>query len=58
MRKVVITLGKVLDKFMEKYAYALKWGYVRKPISWALYQTWKWVDENEKERQTDVQESN
>lgn len=46
----LITPSKAIDKLMENYAYALKWDYVRKPMSWALYQTWKWADENERER--------
>lgn len=58
MRKVFITPSKVIDKFMENLDTAFKRNYVRKPHAWALYETWKWVDENEKERQTDVRESN
>lgn len=26
---------------------------IKKPISWALYQTWKWADANEEEKRTD-----
>ena len=25
--------------------------YIKKPIAWALYQTWKWADFNERERE-------
>lgn len=25
--------------------------HIKKPIAWALYQTWKWADFNEKERE-------
>ena len=33
---------------------AQKYGSViKKPISWALYQTWKWADANEKEVNAD-----
>lgn len=33
-----------LEKFVEQ---AMKDKSIRKPISWALYQTWKWADANE-----------
>ena len=36
-----------IRKFNEFYDKALKSDYVKKPISWALYQTWKWFDEIE-----------
>ena len=29
---------------------------IRKPISWALYQTWKWADANEEEREVNAME--
>jgi hypothetical protein len=29
---------------------------IKKPISWALYQTWKWADFNEKEREVNADE--
>lgn len=29
---------------------AMKSDYIKKPISWALYQTWKWADATEEER--------
>lgn len=35
-----------LEKFVEQ---AMKDKSIRKPISWALYQTWKWADQNEEE---------
>lgn len=28
---------------------AMKSDYIKKPISWALYQTWKWADVTEEE---------
>ena len=37
-----------LEKCIEQ---AMKSDYIRKPISWALYQTWKWADANEEERE-------
>lgn len=33
-----------LEKLIEQ---AKKDKHIKKPISWALYQTWKWADENE-----------
>ena len=29
---------------------------IRKPIAWALYQTWKWADEHEKPREAGEEE--
>ena len=39
----------VLKKFEEYYKKAMKNPFIRKPIAWSLYQTWKWVDANEGE---------
>lgn len=40
----------VVKKFEEYYKKAMKYPRsIRKPIAWSLYQTWKWVDANEKE---------
>lgn len=39
-----------LEKLVEQ---AQKNPYIRKPISWALYQTWKWANQNEEEREND-----
>ena len=39
-----------LEKLVEQ---AQKNSYIRKPISWALYQTWKWANQNEEEREND-----
>lgn len=40
-----------LEKCIEQ---AMKSDYIRKPISWALYQTWKWADANEEEREVNA----
>ena len=45
-----ITPGNAIDCFLDKLKYAYKYDYINKPVSWALYQTWKWADKNEKER--------
>lgn len=52
-----MTLGKVVDYFLKEYNKALKNSYVRKPISYALYHTWKMIDEKEKPR-NDIERSN
>ena len=42
------------DKAMLKcaiiYDFAVKLKFIKKPISYALYQTWKYFDEKERER--------
>ena len=45
-----MTLGKVFSHIQSLYQQALIDPTIRKPISWALYQTWKWVDKQEAER--------
>lgn len=37
---------------------AMESNYIQKPISWALYQTWKWADANEEEREVRADENN
>lgn len=46
-----MTLGKAIDIFVIKYKVALGNPIIRKPISWALYQTWIEVEKMEKERE-------
>ncbi len=46
--------GAVLDMFLDYYEKACASPIVRKPISWALYQTWKIVDGLEKPRILEV----
>lgn len=38
----------MLEKYVEQVQ---KDNTIKKPISWALYQTWMWADKNEKERE-------
>ncbi len=45
-----MTLGRVIKHFYELHSEAVSNRYIKKPISWALYQTWKWADEKEKPR--------
>jgi hypothetical protein len=38
------------ERMIEKYVeLAMNNKYINKPITWALYKTWKWADKNEKE---------
>ena len=45
-----ITTDKAFKKFLEYYNRAVKNKVIDKPISWSLYQTWKWSDKKEKPR--------
>lgn len=49
MRDKKITIGKVIDMIANYHYEAVISPTIRKPMSWAIYQTWKWVDEHEKE---------
>lgn len=46
----IVTIGKIIDMIVTNFNVALNTKSIRKPLSWALYQTWKWVDHNEKSR--------
>lgn len=50
VKKRRITLERAITMFCSNYGKALTSTYVRKPIAWALYETWKVVDREEKER--------
>ena len=43
-------LGNTIAYLEKKLEEAEKSDYVEKPFSWALYQTWKWVDQKEQPR--------
>lgn len=45
-----VTVGNMVEEFLIHYAEGLKRDYIKKPIAWALYQTWLWADKNEKVR--------
>ena len=49
MRKV-IDFADVVLIFREQYEKAKEQAYVRKPLAFALYQTWKIVDKKEMEK--------
>ena len=44
------TLIKVINYLEKQYDTALSLGFINKPISYALYQTWKHFDEIEENR--------
>ena len=39
---------KIIEIFMKHYNFALETDFVDKPISYAMYQTWRYCDEHEK----------
>jgi hypothetical protein len=43
------TLENVIKRLTAFYGEALTQERIRKPLSWALYQTWIWCDESEKQ---------
>ena len=43
-------VGKAIEIFIEKVLIAENNHMIRKPISWALYETWMYFDKYEKER--------
>lgn len=39
-----------IERMIERYVeYGMNNKYIKKPITWALYKTWKWADFNERE---------
>lgn len=46
-----MTIGRIMDFILRKHTEAVLNPTVQKPYAWALYKTWKWVDENEKPRE-------
>lgn len=51
-----MTIRDVIDKLIENWKSALKKDYVRKPLSFALYETWKWANRNETVREVGERE--
>ena len=43
-----MTLEEAIQTLCEMYGKAVTYDYVQKPVSWALYQTWKISDNKEK----------
>ena len=48
MKSALTDLGKAVMNLIEEYGIAKDSGYVQKPISYALYQTWRKWDKEEK----------
>lgn len=49
-RKNTVTVGKVMDIFLDQLEVSKKYEFVRKPISHALYVAWQWSDAHERPR--------
>lgn len=43
-----MTLDEAIELLKEKYELAKTLGFVRRPVSWALYRTWEEVDRKER----------
>ena len=43
-------IDKIIDLLKANYERAKLMEFVRKPLAWALYETWKYVDRTEKVR--------
>lgn len=44
-------LSTAIRHLTKEYEKAVKLEFVVKPLSYALYQTWRWADKNEKRRE-------
>ena len=38
-------IDKAIEYLREQYERALNMKHIHNPLAWALYQTWRWVDE-------------
>ena len=50
-----MTREQVIKQFLRYVECAEKASYIRKPLSWAAYQTWKWVNGKEEWRKDDAE---
>lgn len=48
-----MSIGKAIKMVIDEYMRVKDYKNIEKPISWALYQTWKIVDSKEKRRRAD-----
>lgn len=48
-----MTIGRIMDFILRKHTDAVLNPIIQKPYAWAVYQTWKWVDANEKPRKVE-----
>lgn len=49
-KKQEMTIGFIIDKFIEYYVLASEIKSIDKPVSWALYHIWEVVDKCEESR--------
>lgn len=42
-----MTVNRAWKIFLDEYEWAKRQKWIRKPIAYAMYQAWKWIDENE-----------
>lgn len=54
MKNPKVNIYDAERKFEEYVEQAINDEYIKKPIAWALYQTWKWANFNEKEREANA----
>lgn len=47
-----MTLEQTIEKLKEEYEKAAKSEYVNKPLAYALYKTWRYVDNREKKKKS------
>lgn len=57
MKSKLTDIGKAVMNVIEEYGIAKDSEYVRKPISYALYRTWRKWDEQEKPRTAESEEA-
>ena len=53
MKSKEVTIGDIVNQFIIQYRSAISMAYVNKPMSYVLYQTWKWLDGIEKNRKSE-----
>lgn len=56
MKSALTEIGKAVMNLIEEYGTAKESGYVRKPISYALYQTWKKWDKQEEPTEANIKD--
>ena len=56
MKSALTDIGRAVMDLIEAYGRAKEAEHIRKPISYALYQTWRRWDEKEKPRQAEKED--
>jgi hypothetical protein len=57
MKSALTDIGKAVMNLIEEYGITKDSGYVQKPISYALYQTWRKWDKVEKPRMAESEDA-